>query len=228
VFNGYAFFAGNEIFNSARTRAYVSNIRPNFGLISRHADQDLRVILGDEEYDTPAMDGAPWYDASRPHSADFWGMYPLTVSGVEDGTREVQSTELIDDGSVSTLARHASKEFRVTGLLVGILRLALMRVSSGSRAPLRGRTVTVGTASATRSATSVTFPTTVTTPTRPCFPIVLSTAPRRFLTGSGKATFRDRFLICRWGLVESASACLVVVMVPSGISRTSFLGSLTV
>jgi len=119
VFNGYAFFAGNEIFNSARTRAYVSNIRPNFGLVSRHADQNLQVILGDEEYDTPAMDQAPWYDASRPHSADFWGMYPLTVSGVEDGTREVQSTELIDDGSVSTLARYGSKEFRVTGLLVG-------------------------------------------------------------------------------------------------------------
>src|SRR5690606_15789042 len=76
-------------------------------------------VLSDTSYRTPGLDLAPWIDSSNPALNDFWGVYPLGVSGVDDGTREVASTELIGDGAVMSRPRAASREMRFDVVLLG-------------------------------------------------------------------------------------------------------------
>lgn len=118
MYEGYLRFAGTEIANAARTAAYVENIMPRFGFDSCWDSEDLPCVLGDEPYRTPALDPAPWFSPARPESSKFLGFYPLSVIGIEDSSREVNVTELVQDGAVFSMPRRASKEFRVQGVLI--------------------------------------------------------------------------------------------------------------
>lgn len=118
MYEGYLHFAGTEIANAARTKAYIDNIIPRFGFDSCWNSEDLPCILGDAPYRTPVLDPAPWFSEARPASSKFFGFYPLSVVGVEDSSREVTVTQLVQDGAVFSLPRKASKEFRVQGLLL--------------------------------------------------------------------------------------------------------------
>ena len=118
MYEGYLHFAGTEIANAARTKAYVDNVIPRFGFESCWDSEELPCILGDAPYRTPVLDPAPWFSEARPASNKFFGFYPLSVVGVEDSSREVNVTQLVGDGAVFSLPREASKEFRVSGLLL--------------------------------------------------------------------------------------------------------------
>lgn len=118
MYEGYLHFAGTELANAARTQAYLDNIIPRFGFESCWDSESLPCIIGEAPYRTPALDPAPWFSESRPASAKFFGFYPLSVVGVEDSSREVTVTELVQDGAVFSLPRKASKEFRVQGVLM--------------------------------------------------------------------------------------------------------------
>lgn len=76
-------------------------------------------LLSDTSYRTPTLDMAPWIDTSNPALDGFWGFYPLNISGVDDGTREVAVTQLISDGAVVSLPRSTSREMRFEGVLLG-------------------------------------------------------------------------------------------------------------
>lgn len=118
MYEGYLHFAGTEVANAARTQAYLENIIPRFGFDSCWDSASLPCVIGDAPYRTPVLDPAPWFNEARPASAKFMGFYPLSVVGVEDSSREVTVTELVQDGAVFSLPRKASKEFRVSGLLL--------------------------------------------------------------------------------------------------------------
>src|SRR6188474_1194716 len=92
---------------------------PRFGFNSCWDSEDLPCILGDAPYRSPVLDAAPWFSEARPASNKFLGFYPLSVVGVEDSSREVTVTELTQDGAVFSMPRKASKQFRVSGLIIG-------------------------------------------------------------------------------------------------------------
>lgn len=91
----------------------------NFSTSQDREFQTRVPIISDNSYRTPAVDGAPWVDSSNPALNDFWGVYPLGVTGADDSTRTLPVTELITDGAVTGLPRAASREMRFDVLLMG-------------------------------------------------------------------------------------------------------------
>lgn len=126
AYDGYFNLGGVEIINAARTAKYVGSLMPTFGLDDCTDCDDLREALGDEEYRSPVLDPAPWLDTSDARTNDFWGVYPLGVSGVDDSTRQVSVTELTTDGAVTGLPRASSREIRYDVMLVGRTEAGVM------------------------------------------------------------------------------------------------------
>lgn len=115
---GYLKYDGQEIVNAARVSKYVENLMPQFGL-ENCADCDGIEAALDEEYTTPIVDNAPWFDPNNGPTENFYGVYPLSVSGVEDSNRQVAQTELIGNGTSFGRPRVTGKDVRVTALLIG-------------------------------------------------------------------------------------------------------------
>lgn len=117
AWDGYWTYDGNEIINVARTENYASNagahwFRPLF------ENDALPLMLGDEKYSTPLQDDAPWVDPDIPQSVDFWGVYPLDITGVEDSTRTSTPVESLGDGGTPGRLRHATKSMVFNVVLV--------------------------------------------------------------------------------------------------------------
>lgn len=119
AYNGYWRLGDTEIINAARTSKYVGSLMPSFGLQDCDDCDGLVQALGGDDYRTPALDRAPWIDSSNPALNDFWGVYPLSISGADDSTRTLPVTELTTDGAITGLPREASREIRYDVMLVG-------------------------------------------------------------------------------------------------------------
>lgn len=99
AWNGYYEFGGTEIINVQRTEAYAATL-PGFIPVYNNTQ------LQNPDYENPEDDDAPWFDEVRPESGQFFGAYPLNITGIEDSTgiaSVVEST--IDGGVVGTLRR---------------------------------------------------------------------------------------------------------------------------
>ena len=117
AWNGYFELDGTEIINGPRTEAYAaaagkSWFRPTFNM------PELAVVLEQSDYTTPVMDGAAWVDPDVPESEDFYGFFPLDVSGIEDSTRQSTVTESTDDGGSPGRLRHGTRSVVFNGLLL--------------------------------------------------------------------------------------------------------------
>jgi hypothetical protein len=111
MYNGYLSFGGVELLNDQRVQTYLAKFAP---LVDQHCETvGLNVALGHAAYNTPALDGAPWYRANRPATADFYGLWVRDIQGLEGSTRETEHTELSGDGAAHTSYRHGSREIRV-------------------------------------------------------------------------------------------------------------------
>lgn len=126
AYEGYFNFGGVEIINTARTSKYVGTAMPTFGLADCTDCEGLQSAIGDEDYRSPVLDPAPWLDTSDQRTRDFWGVYPLGVTGVDDSTRQTTVTELIGDGAVTSLPRSASREIRYDVMLLGRTEAGVM------------------------------------------------------------------------------------------------------
>ena len=126
MFNGWLSFGGRELINAERTRRYVDNFAINLGLQDCEDCPDIQLALEDDIYESPALDDAPWYDPNVPESADFYGVWPLDIEGMEDSTREVGFTEGITDGGSPGGERLASRPIRATGVLIGANQRAIV------------------------------------------------------------------------------------------------------
>lgn len=105
--NGYFSYAGTEIINVARMRAYRENLnlawfRPGY------EDSQFLGTMRDEIYGSPLLD-APWRDQDNPDSIDFYGVYPVNVQGLDDSTRTAEVTESILDGGVVGRLRNSTR-----------------------------------------------------------------------------------------------------------------------
>jgi len=122
MFEGYLSFAGDEVINVARTKAYVAaGYAPSGAQIEVCEDCDLLPeMLGDDApYASPMLDDAPWVETGNPDSWDFAGIIPLEITGASGSTRTVATTELSTDGGVASRVRYAGRTIAVTALLVG-------------------------------------------------------------------------------------------------------------
>lgn len=114
---GFYQFNGMEIINVARTERYAKAASlPWFRPLYRSDSLDL--MLGDS-YSTPLQDDAPWVDERQPESFDFYGIYPLSIGGIEDSTWTATITENITDGGVVSPLRKATRTITFSCVLIG-------------------------------------------------------------------------------------------------------------
>lgn len=111
AWEGYYTFDGTEIINASRVEAYAANTS-FFNAVYRNAA--LPKMLG-QTYSNPVTDNAPWYDPDVPASAQFYGVYPLEVGGLDDSSRTSEVVEYTGDGGSVGRLRHGTKSgvFRV-------------------------------------------------------------------------------------------------------------------
>lgn len=105
---GYYKYGGVEIINMARVRAYQQNLNIAW-LTPGYDDSDQIPAMLGESYETPFLDPAPWVDDSNIESTYFYGLYPLSITGIDDSTRDAQVTESILDGGVAGRIRNATR-----------------------------------------------------------------------------------------------------------------------
>jgi hypothetical protein len=112
---GWFQFGGNEIINASRTEKYASDhgwFKPVY------KSEALEAVLGDS-YTTPFADNAPWIDSANPLTYDFYGCYPLSVTGIDDSTATATVTEGVLDGGVASQVRRQSRAVVFSLALVG-------------------------------------------------------------------------------------------------------------
>lgn len=200
MFKGYLTLGGVEIFNAARTKAYVDALLPGFGLSDVHESEDLPCIIGDEPYNAPWQDQAPWFSPTRAASGKFYGLYPLEVQGLDDSTRYVTSTELVTDGGIHSLARYTSKEFRVTGTLIAADKEGLEEGKDWLRGVLAGSDCLDGECEGEEACFLAFLPTCCDYSAYPVVPYSSDTSSGQ---GGGWAAYRDGALLPGAGLSVS-------------------------
>jgi hypothetical protein len=137
AFEEWLALGGNEIINNARTVGYAKTASCPMGwfkirpcdtllaatLIGAFARDDVQSVEGEgtsTDYRATAIQGAPWYDPILPDvSGRFYGAFGLSVTGIEDSTREAGVTQNLGDGGVIGRVRKAPREVRVVALLAG-------------------------------------------------------------------------------------------------------------
>ena len=118
MFDQYLELGGTEIANAARVKAYVEKNASHLPLRAPDELDTLHLALGEDEYESPIVDDAPWLDPSNPATAKFFGVYPLAVQGVDDSTLQATSRESIGPGGTTSAQRAASRAIRVRAMLV--------------------------------------------------------------------------------------------------------------
>lgn len=114
-YDGYFTLDGAEFANFARFTAYAGD----HGWWQSDAHDLILSDALEETYTDPVTDLAPWYDADDPISGDFYGFYPLSVTGLEDSSRQGDVVESTLDGGVPGRIRHATKEVVFSGIIAG-------------------------------------------------------------------------------------------------------------
>ena len=123
AWNGYFTFGGTEVINVARTEAYARNA--GIGWFKPvYRNEALPLILGDT-YTSPLQDDAPWTDPDDLSSYDFYGVYPLDITGIEDSTVTAEVVESTRTGGVVQAPRHATKTIVFSTVLVGASECAV-------------------------------------------------------------------------------------------------------
>lgn len=112
---GYFVYGGNEVINLPRTEAYAG---PAYWFRPSGDGSDLATMTGEGRYTTPIVDRAPWTDPDDFASYDFWGFYPLDVSGIDDATVTSTITESTGDGGTPGRVRRATKTIVFNGLIL--------------------------------------------------------------------------------------------------------------
>ena len=117
----YAESGTGELWNTARLQAYLTNVGSPFdtGPDICNCETLTAAVLGDEPYDTPTADPAPWYDVDVDQSAKFLGFLPLSIEGLDDNPRARNVTNVVGGGGVFGPARDLPRTITVTGLLLG-------------------------------------------------------------------------------------------------------------
>lgn len=129
---GWASMGGTDIVNSSRVAAYAR------GITVMCTCPDLPAALGDEQYDHPARDPAPWYDTAIPESGDFWGVLGLEITGASSSTLSTPYMERVQGGAVGGAPKRGPREVEFKVMLLARTEAALSYGMSWLAAALRG------------------------------------------------------------------------------------------
>jgi hypothetical protein len=114
--DGLLFFDDTEIINTTRTEAYAARASWFYPAFKNEV---IPTLLGQDPYSTPVFDPAPWYDADDPRSGNFWGVYPISIDGLDDSSRGSTVTEFTTDGGSPGRLRHGTKAVVIQAMLLG-------------------------------------------------------------------------------------------------------------
>lgn len=117
AWEGYLTYGGVEIINVARTETYLANTPLLTAFRPAYTNIPLADYLEDS-YGVPS-DGAPWYNENFPETGEFYGVYPLSVTGLENSTATAVVVENTGDGGYIQTTRQATKGIVFNTLLLG-------------------------------------------------------------------------------------------------------------
>lgn len=117
AYDGWMTFNGVELFNLGRTTVLAEGLGIE-AVWSRSADSAWV-----EAWQAPGLPysditAAPWYRATHPASAEFAGVIPLGVSGLEDSSAEATASEYLTNGGNPGRTRRATKSLVFSAALV--------------------------------------------------------------------------------------------------------------
>jgi hypothetical protein len=121
---GYFTFGGTEMINASRTEAYANHYGVGW-FKPVYNEDDLAWLINDPRYTTPLQDDAPWADYDNLDSYDFYGVYPLDVTGIEDSTVNADITESVIDGGYVSKPRRTTRTVVFSAVLVGASECAV-------------------------------------------------------------------------------------------------------
>lgn len=107
-YDGYFEFGPEQLVNIARTAKLADALNINTVRVSLSAVAWVETATKKSGEDFSDITDAPWYDAGVPASTEFAGILPLSVSGLDDSTRESETEEYITDGGRSGKPRNAT------------------------------------------------------------------------------------------------------------------------
>ena len=113
MYRGWLQFGGVEVANAARVVAYMDNCQTNSRVEVMHDDSwpDTPIYLDQDPYVDPATDGAPWSQQAVPASAEFLGVWPMSVEGLDS---TVLSREVLESaGSGAQFGRPHPKPRKI-------------------------------------------------------------------------------------------------------------------
>ncbi len=104
AYDGWLEVDDTEFVNLSRTAQLAEVLGIDTVWITPSSVAWIQTALGGVDYDD--ITEAPWYDASYPASAEFAGLVPLSMSGLDDSTLERTVTEYITDGGATGKGRN--------------------------------------------------------------------------------------------------------------------------
>jgi hypothetical protein len=119
---GWAYLDGEELFNEARTAAYVrAGLAGPYLTVSEAGCCDAlsKSLTGAQQtYVSPAADPAPWYDPGHPASAEFLG-FLVKITGTDSTLQRTVTPKTVGRGGGALgRLRPAERNIVVTGHLV--------------------------------------------------------------------------------------------------------------
>lgn len=118
AYRGLLRLGGVEIANSKRAVAYwdalaLSRLSVTFNDSWEHTER----FLGQQAYRLPKLDFAPWFDLTDPDSADFGGIWPLAVEGLDTASWSLDVVPGNGDGATFGLGRFEERTITVEAIL---------------------------------------------------------------------------------------------------------------
>lgn len=116
----YLVLDGTEIVNHARLEAYrAAGLVGSFDSLDICGCPALTAEALEETYTSPEADPAPWYDPTVPASAEFSGLWVLSIAGHDSRPTGRSVTQTVTGGGVFGRQRVTPRTIVVTGVLLG-------------------------------------------------------------------------------------------------------------
>lgn len=106
AYDGWLIYGDVELFNISRTAQLAETLGIDTVLVDPAQVAWIESALSGENYDV--VTSAPWYDPGYPASAEFAGVLPLSITGLDDSTLQASTTEYITAGGSAGRARNAT------------------------------------------------------------------------------------------------------------------------
>lgn len=155
MFRGYGALAGQELFNTSRLISHMMPLVPtedgdvasmmscacSIRIPYDDSWTGLAAALGDDPY---VITNAPWYNAARPESAEFAGVWLMSVEGMDGVPVQREIAESICAGGIAGRARDTTRTISFSALIVACTNAGMEYGKDWLSCQLRGSRVRSG------------------------------------------------------------------------------------